>query len=244
MNKRAVVTALGLAIGLAFTAAPVSAQETDGPFLSDYSGLKPSPDNPFDELYIAPGALTRAAQYTAVMVDQPEMFIHPDSKYKGIKPDDMKAIADAMREAIAAELRSGYQIVDAPGPNVLYVRFAAGDLMLEKKKRGILAYTPAGAIFQATKRSLSDVTTYVNVRNMMIEGEVLDSQSLEQLAAMTTTRGSLSTKAAADPEKEVSWDDMTALFGLVGKRLRCRLDNSKKPETEWTNCGAIGLAAE
>lgn len=227
MNAGKGLTALGFVSMLAFGMLTAQAQETDGPFLSDYSGLKPSPDNPFDELYIAPGALQRAAQYKSVMIDQPELFVHPDSKYNGIKPDDMKLIADALREAIAAELRSGYQIVDAPGADVLYVRFAVGDLMLEKKKR-----------------ALSDATRYVNVRNMKIEGEVLDSQSLEQLAAMTTSRGSLSTKASADPAAEVSWDEMTGLFQILGKRLRCRLDNSKKPESQWTICGAIGLAAE
>ncbi|MET0660826.1 MAG: hypothetical protein ABW110_22015, partial [Steroidobacteraceae bacterium] len=81
---------------------PTSQQEPapEESFLTDYSNLKPSPDNPFDEMYVAPDALKRAAQYTAVMVDQPELFIHPDSKYKGIKPDDMKIIADTLREKI------------------------------------------------------------------------------------------------------------------------------------------------
>src|SRR5687768_9452477 len=74
-------------------------------FLSDYSKLKAAPDNPFEEIYVAPDARARAAQYTAVMVDQPELFIHPDSKYKGIKPDDMKIIADALREKVTAELK-------------------------------------------------------------------------------------------------------------------------------------------
>lgn len=245
MNMRANTIALGLVLGLALGPVAPFAQETDDPFLSDYAGLKPSPDNPFDELYIAPGALSRAAKYTAVMVDQPEMFVHPSSKYKGIKPDDMKTIADALREAITTELQGGgYQIVDAPGANVMYVRFAVGDLMLEKKKRSILAYTPAGAVLHAAKGAIQGVTGKVNVKSMKIEGEVLDSQSLEQLAAMTTSRGSLTSKADDDPANEVSWDEMTALFEVVGKRLRCRLDNSKKAESQWTNCGAIGLVAE
>jgi uncharacterized protein (DUF2235 family) len=65
--------------------------------------------------------------------------------YKGMKPDDMKAIADSLRENVASELRAaGYEIVDKPGPNVMYVRMAVGDLMLQKRKRPILAYTPVG----------------------------------------------------------------------------------------------------
>jgi hypothetical protein len=240
MKTFASAMALGLMVTLALGSVPVLAQDSEGSFLSDYSGLKPAKDNPFDEIYIAPGALTRVAQYTAVMVDQPELFVHPDSKYKGMKPDDMKAIADGLRAAITAELESGYKIVDAPGANVLYVRVAVGDLWLKKHKRGLLSYTPVGLVVHGAKNMMKDVTDKIDLKNMKIEGEVLDSVTLEQLAAMTTSRGSLSGK----PETEAtSWDELSGLFSVVGKRLRCRLDNSHQPEAKWANCGAIGLAA-
>jgi hypothetical protein len=63
---------------------------------------------------------------------------------------------------------------------------------------------------------------------------------LEQLAAMIASRGSLSGK----PETEAtSWEELNGLFSVAGKRLRCRLDNSRKPEANWAKCGEIGLAA-
>lgn len=226
------------ALGLVVVSGAVFAQGKEDAFLSDYSGLKTSPDNPFDELYIAPGAFERMGQYNAVMIDQPELFVHPDSKYKGMKPDDMKAIADSLRQAISDELKGAYEVVDAPGANVLYVRFAVGDLMLEKKKRPILAYVPAGAVIYAAKNLASDATSKVKLAGMKLEGEVLDSQSLEQLAAMTASGGSLSTKAA---DVEPSWDELNGLFSLVGKRLRCRLDNARTTPDKQANCGAIGL---
>jgi hypothetical protein len=61
---------------------------------------------------------------------------------------------------------------------------------------------------------------------------------------MTASRGTLSTASAGDAAEPVSWDALDDLFGLVGKRLRCRLDNAKLPESEWDKCGTIGLAAE
>lgn len=225
-------------IALVMASPSLNAQEDDDSFLSNYSGLKPSPDNPFEEVYIAPGALERASKYSAVMIDQPELFIHPESKYKGMKPDDMKIIADALREAVAAELKDGYRIVDAPGADVLYVRLGVGDLMLKKKKRSILAYTPAGALIKAARDMTKEVTDKVDVTNFVVEGEVLDSQSDEQLAAVTMSRGSLTTKEGPAP----SWQELNGLFGTIGKRLRCRLDNSKRPEAEQARCGAIGLA--
>lgn len=238
MNKRWNILARGMLLSMiAAIPAPGTAQEAESTFLSDYSKLQPAPDNPFDELYIAPDAMKRASQYTAIMIDQPELFVHPDSKYQGIKPDDMKAIADSLRQAVIEELKGAYQVVDQPAPNVLYVRLAIGDLLLQKKKRPILAYVPVGALVYAGKNMAKDVTEKIDLNNLKIEGEVLDSVSLEQLGAMTTSRGSLS----VDTAKPVSWEELHNLFATVGERLRCRLDNSKVSEEQWTSCGKIGL---
>lgn len=240
MNERSKILAYGMLLSLiAAVPRPSVAQGNEGAFLHDYSKLQPAPDNPFEELYIAPDAMKRAAQYTAVMIDQPEIFVHPDSKYQGMKPDDMKAIADSLREAVSNELKSSYQVVDQPGANVLYVRLAIGDVMLQKRKRPILAYTPIGAVVHAGKNMAKEVTEKIDLKDLKIEGEVLDSVSLEQLGAMTASRGSLS----ADTEQAVSWERLHQLFATLGKRLRCRLDNSKVSEEEWKNCGRIGLSS-
>lgn len=236
MTMKMMPGAIILLLSLLLAPSTGQVQEDEETFLSDYSGLKAAADNPSDELYIAPDALTRIGQYKAVMVDQPELFIHPESKYTGMKPDDMKAIADAMRAAMTTELQSGYQIVDAPGPNVLYVRVAVGDLMLKKHKRGLLSYTPIGFVVHGAIGLTKEVTEKIDLQGMKIEGEVLDSRSLEQLAAFTMSRGSLAGKPAG---AVTSWDELTGLFGVVGKRLRCRLDNSGRPESEWTPCGTI-----
>lgn len=239
-----------LALAPCFVAAAEPAAEpaagappAEEPFLSDYSKLKPAPDNPFDEIYISPDAAKHASKYTAVMIDQPELFIHPDSPYKGMKPDDLKVIADQLRNDVSAELKSGYQIVDQPGPNVMYVRLAIGDLSLKKKKRPILAYTPIGAVVHAAKNAMVDVTSKIDLKNAKIEGEVLDSTTQEQLGAITATRGSLSTNKG-DPTRPVEWKELDHMFSSIGKRLRCRLDNSHVADAaQKQNCGAIGLEA-
>lgn len=244
MNERANIPWQGMLLALIVAMPQPGITQDDeaddqGAFLHDYSKLQPAPDNPFEEIYIAPEAQKRAARYTAIMIDQPEIFVHPKSKYQGMKPDDMKAIADSLREAVANELKSGYQVVDQPATNVLYVRLAIGDVMLQKKKRPILAYTPIGAVVHAGRNMAKEVTEKIDLNDLKIEGEVLDSESLEQLGAMTASRGSLT----AETEKPVSWDRLHEMFATVGKRLRCRLDNSKVSEEQWTSCGKIGLSS-
>ena len=207
-------------------------------FLSDYSKLSSGNDSSFDELYASQAAISSGPRYTAVMIDQAEIFLHADSKYKGIKPDDMKAIADSFRERVIDELKSGYTIVDKPGKNVLYVRFAIADLMLQKKKRPILAYVPVGAVVYGIKKLASEVTSKLDVTNIKIEGEVLDSMTLEQLGAATMRRGKAS---SAVGEQSLTWDHLDDLFSVAGKRLRCRLDNAPLPEGQRKQCEAINV---
>jgi Protein of unknown function (DUF3313) len=221
MNGFTSTMALGLVSALAMGAASAMAQDAQGSFLSDYSRLTAAQDGSVDRIYIAPDSLARLGSYKSVMVEQPELALSPDSRYKSMKPDDMKLIADSLRAAITNELKDGYQIVEAPGPGVLYIRAAVGNLHLRKHNRSIFS-------------------KQIDVSMMTIEAEVLDSQSLDQLSAMTATRGSLDKDAK---EGATSWDEMTGLFSVLGKRLRCRLDNAGKPESQWTNCTSINLPA-
>src|SRR5580765_6037885 len=145
-----------IALAFASTAAMpglVRAQlpEYDKTFFDDYSHLLPRADTlgGTDLRYVAPGALARLANYNSVMVDEPEVLISAQSDYKGAKPTDLQAMANAMRTGAVARLKAGgYNVVDAPGPDVLYVRAALTDVQLTKKRRGILAYTPAGAVIK------------------------------------------------------------------------------------------------
>ena len=76
-------------------AEPASATKT---FLTDYSKLIPDIDGK-DLLYIAPNVERRAKAYTHVMVDEPEVFISPESPYQGAKPQDIAAISGLVRDA-------------------------------------------------------------------------------------------------------------------------------------------------
>jgi hypothetical protein len=158
-------------------------------FLSDYSHLKKSSEKYMDYTYLAPGAPDKMANYSAVMIDQPEIFVAPNSKYKGMKPDDMKALADAFRTSMAQTLAGTYMIVDQPGPNVVYLRFAISNVQLKKKRKGLLSYTPVGLVAGAAKSALtSDITKKIDLKGLTMEMEVLDSSSQEQLAALLETR--------------------------------------------------------
>jgi len=198
-------------------------------FLSDYSRLQSNSPGQTVFSYVAPDAPERMANYSAVLIDQPEIFISPNSKYKGMKPDDMKQLADAFRNAMVQELAETYTLVDQPGPNVLYLRFAFTNLQLKKQKRRLLSYTPIGLVTHAIKSGMTDITRKIDLKGITIEMELLDSGTEEQFAALIEIR--------ADTEKEpTSWEEVEALIVAYAKRGRCRLDNARVLAEDRIDC--------
>ena len=220
-------TILALAAGTTFAASG---------FLSDYSQLKPQETAAgTDLLYVAPDGFKRITGYTAVMVDQPEILFSADSEYRGMKPDDIQALASMMREAVQEQLTAGnYKVVEQPGANVLFLRLGLTDLYLKKKKRGLLAYTPVGAVVKAGTDALKDALDKVDIIEMTFEAEMADSTSSDVIAAIVVKRGAR--KAEGQKEERMDTDEFRATIGEYAGRLRCRLDNAKLPEAQWIDC--------
>ena len=232
-----------LAVGLC-SAATAFGQNND--FLSDYSLLEPNVDGKFvSHRYFDVNVVRRMADYNAVFVDQPEIFISADSKYKGAKGDQLKALADVARLATMERLEAGgYTIATEPGPDVLYFRWAITDLYLQKKKRGILSYTPVGFVVHATAQAaVRDLWKKIDIAELRLEVEFSDFVSGEILGAAVTHRHGLR-KAKGQKAEIVSWQDLDALFKTVGERFVCVLDNARIPESDWTGCSDIWIEPE
>ncbi len=199
-------------------------------FLSDYSQLKKTSDKFMGHSYLVQGAEDTMTNYTAVIIDQPEIFIAPNSKYKGMKPDDMKALADAFRTSMSQSLAQDFIIVEQAGPNVLYVRFALANLQLKKKKKGLLSFTPVGLVAGVAKSALtSDITKKIDLKGLIMEMEVLDSNSEQQLAAAVEVR-------SGSKEEPASWAELEAMIGVYAQRMRCTLGNSYVAEENQVDC--------
>ena len=236
--------ALGFTVlaGVLLAVAPAPAPAQNDPwasqtFLSDYSRLKPSPSKTGqDYTYFAQDAEPRFATFDSVMVDQPEIAVSPDSPYHSAKPDDLKAISEFMRGTIVDRLRQrGYAVVEAPGERVLYLRVALTDLQLKKKRRGVLAYTPVGAIVHGVKGAVQEVMENVDILAMAGQAEVADSRTGEVFGAMVTRRGG----TAGGPDKKVermTFDDFKAHVEEYSDRMACRLDNARRPAEQRVDC--------
>jgi hypothetical protein len=225
----------GIAVAL-LAAAPAHSQESPWAgqtFLPDYSKLQPAPGTEGkDYIYINPKVDAIASKYTKVMLDQPEVFIGADSPYKGAKPEDIAAIAGAIRStAVAAFQERGYAVVDAPGPDTLYIRVGVTDLSIKKKKRGLLSYTPVGIVVSAGANALKDFMDKYDILDMSLQAESQDSVSGEQIGALVLKRGK-----SADTTKPISFDALMAASNEYSERLACRLDNTHVPADQRIDC--------
>jgi hypothetical protein len=248
MNGQA-KTALAFAL-LILAAALAGEEPAPGFLITEYSKLEPvAEDRPGDLYYVAPGAQEKLAGYRAVLIEQPEIFLHPESSYKGMKPDQMKALADAYAEAVEEALEESdewpgdvsFEVVEEPGPGVLHLRVAIGDLVLKKKRsKNPLAYMPIGATVRLAKSALTqDLTTKVSLVEVSLEIELLDSQTGEVLGAGVWSRGARKDKAAGQKAEPASWEELEAIMLESGRRLNCRLNNSRVPKEEWVDCGEL-----
>lgn len=199
-------------------------------FMSDYSQLQRVTDGSANYRYIAPGSEEKLAKYWAVMIDQPEIFIAVDSKYRGAKPRQLEALSEAIREGIVAAVSEDIFVVDRPGENVMYLALAVSNLKLTKGKKKVLGYTPVGLVTGAVKgAATTDIAKKANLQGLVLELEGFDSVTGERLVAIIDSRSS-------DKQNPASWEDLEQLATLYGERLRCRLKNARLPAGERTDC--------
>src|SRR5277367_6803075 len=231
-NNRITMVAAAWVVAFGLAGVACAAPVYDQTFLTDYSKLvsTPLPNNMGTDLvYLPPGVFDRLAKYTAVMVDEPEVLISASSDYKGAKPTDLEAVATLVRTDVGDALKAGgYGVVDAPGPTVLYIKMAVTDLSLSKKKRRLLAYTPAGFIINAGVKAMQDMMEKYDVMGAAIQGQISDSTSTEVLSEFVALRG--------NNGKRMDFKDFDANIKSFASRLRCRLDNAHVPAAQQIDC--------
>jgi hypothetical protein len=227
---------LVLAVGLCAMASATAQEES---FFTDPSVLETWEKGTFDLGWVRPDIAEWAPKYDSVMVDQPEVFVSDDSKYKGAKADHLKTLSDAARLAVIERLEAGgYAIVEEPAPNVVYIRWALHDIYLKKKKRGILSYTPLGMVVHATAQAaVRDVWKKIDINELGLKIEWIDSSTGELLSAGTANRGLR--KSKGQKAQLVRWEELYALFYTIGEQTRCHMDADVKPEAADIDCDAI-----
>ena len=185
-------------------------------FIDNYPPLALDKDGSGAMMYRKEGV--SLGNYDKIMIEPIEIWLADDSKYKGFSPDDLKSITDELYQTLQANLEPDYPIVSRPGKGVLLLRLAITDVYAKKKKRGLLGYTPIGAVAGAATGAYRKVA----LKDATIEAELLDSQSFDRLGVLVD-KLSVS-KGGGKGDDKTSWDEVSASLDFYAKRFRSRMD--------------------
>ncbi len=208
----------------------------DSLFLNHSDKLVPAAGDPLMLFYLPGQSTARLGKYSKIMVDEPLVFIAEDSPYKGINLAKLNVITAAFRETIINALSDDFAIVEEPGKDVLLLRLALVDLEIKKKRFHILGYTPIGLVYRAGKETFESdynrAVQHLSLLGLKIEGQLLDSQSVDVLAEFVNKRPG----NRADPE---SWSALKKEMAHYGKVIDCMIVNSRSGPAGESDCVAL-----
>ncbi|NOQ94120.1 MAG: DUF3313 family protein [Methylophaga sp.] len=189
-------------------------------FIEGKVDLTPVPDKSGAYRYIKPELDLK--KYSNILIEPVEIWLHPDSKYKGIQPDTLKAMADSFAQILVDELEPDYTVVNTVGDDTLVVRLAIMGLKTKKKKRGLLGYLPVALVAGAIN---TNALKRVSLVDAGIEAEVLDSTTGERLAVLVDT--GIRVPESKSKKGKLAWKDIEMSLRFYAKRFKAQLDESR-----------------
>ncbi len=185
-------------------------------FLGEYPPLEPV-ENMNSYFWRSPDAQKK---YRTVLIEQPEIFLSPDSEYKGIKPNAFKIISDTLLDFMAANAAENYPVVREPGPGVVRVRAALMDLRFRKGVETSWFLNPGGAVENEVRAAIGRHISLVETR---IEVELTDSETGKRLAVVVAYSGQEKSDELGIPERGSSWTDFFRTLDRLNDVVRLRV---------------------
>ncbi|MFB0935565.1 MAG: DUF3313 domain-containing protein [Propionivibrio sp.] len=193
-----------------------TAAQVNSGFLSDYSKLRPVEGKEGIQRYL--DRSTDLKPYAKIFIDPVQVFLSNDPEaYKGVQPDVLKRIADSFSTAFASAVSTGYQVVNAPGPDVLRVRLAITGIQPVSPPLGVTDFIPIKAVFNAGRAAAGAAP---RVAEISAELEVLDGQGRPVAAAVATRKSD----ATLPQNDRVTWNDLSPIVNSWAKQFRQGLD--------------------
>jgi len=206
-------------------------------FISGSPAMTPMPEMTGVWYWNEPGV--KFHEYNKLLLDNVEIFIAPDSKYKGFDADQMKILADSMRAVMIHAMEPDYPVVTRPGPGDMVARLAITNVYLGKPPFRLREYTPIGLVIGGVK-TLAGVPKNFSIKNASVEAELFDGQSGKRVAVRIDTRPIRSLdedpqstgeiddfEEWSDDPKELSWDVIEESLQVYGQRFRKRVEQAR-----------------
>ena len=184
-------------------------------FLSDYSQLKQGTGDQVALVYFKPGVDFKP--YNKLMFDRFVVLLSDSAQFREIDPAMLKELTDYYQNAVFNAVKSGYEIVDQPGPGVMRIRVAITELKPSNPTANTLStIIPVGIVVSGATKAVSGDN--LGTGEAGTEFEMLDSVTGERLAAGVDKR------QGGKGVFRGKWEDTQQAFDFWAQRLRQRLD--------------------
>jgi len=223
----------GLLLGLTgcATTHQVSSGVEPSGFLGDYSQLQKGVKNRAVYSYWNPSA--NWSKYTKVMIEPVQLWKSddPNSPLGKLSPAKQQMLVSGLETALYDRLSKDYTMVNEPGPDVMVVRAAITEARKSKPVINLVSSVyPAALVLSYGKRAIWGTGT--GVGSVTVEGEILDGQTNERLAAAVDRRAG--TKAWRS-KFNGTFGDVMASFDWWANRMAERLNEEKASNSPSTN---------
>jgi hypothetical protein len=227
MRVRSIVLSLALAMMAGCGGVP---KRSD--FLGDMSTFKKVPSGRDAVYYVRPGLTpTDVLSYKEVIIEPVSVILSPSSEHKGMRADEVVAVAQYYREALVTALKDRYPVTATSAPHVLRIRPAITDIHRDKPISP-LEFTPVGLAL----KGVETVTGMPSPRELLlgpspfneasIEVDFTDSKSGERLVAFKDTRKA---KREDNKSKDATWGEVKALLDEWAADVRRVMEHPHVP---------------
>jgi hypothetical protein len=193
-------------------------------FLGDYSQLKKGAGDEANYIYLDESV--NFAKYTKLYVKNVDLWKsdEPDSPFAKMSPDDQQTLVNFFHTAIVNAAANKFEIVDAPGPDVLVVHVAITESRKSKPVINLISSViPQAAVISLAKQLITGTGTGVGY--VQIEADFTDGGTGQRVAAIVDARAG---GKAWSTKFNGSWGDVKLAFDWWSNRFVQRFDLLQK----------------
>ena len=154
-------------------------------FLEHYAALKPDPD--FEGAFIWENPKADLKHYDKLMVAPVEVWMAPDSEYKGLSADQVALLNQSFHELLAEVMEPDYPLVSKPGEGVLVLRVAMTNVNARKKKKTFASWLPTSLIITGIDAAYFGSLGQLELASAQLEGETRDAITNQLVATRVVT---------------------------------------------------------
>ena len=199
-------------------------------FLGNYDDFKVMNPQTEARVWLKPPYedLSLLKDYKAIVFSPIEVWMDPESSYKGVDPNELKLITDYFLQSLEKNLSPTFSIVEESGPGVMNIRIAITGISKSKPDyKKVYNLIPVKLIWNLSNAAYRKATSQtIDVYEAQVELEVRDSESGDRLVA-AIDKHQVKDQRKKDEDTD-SWKPVEEILDYWSEILAARLSAARK----------------